>query len=337
MFDNSNDPGRHPSSPVADNKVNNNGERNPPAKNVDIYVMPSKFLPNKRPATKAGRGAKIIIFALTFTLILGAVVAGALWYLNKNLPARPGANNVALTDDTNARENINQPPTNDLTNQLANDNAAQVTNQISNNDNSITNDADQPPVANEQNLDLDGDGLTIDEEALFLTNVAKNDSDRDGYSDGQEVINLFNPLVPGQNLENSGLVTRYRNLNFKYSLLIPQAWLPSPANAEASEVILLSNSESGEFITVQAALNGDQQSLEDLASSYFTSGEQPENYSLAGQPALRSKTRALSVVASIIYVIDYQYNTSSSVHFYSVYEMILKSWELIKNEVEIQS
>src|SRR3989344_1000525 len=92
MFDNSNDPGRHPSSPVADNKVNNNGERNPPAKNVDIYVMPSKFLPNKRPATKAGRGAKIIIFALTFTLILGAGVAGGVWDLNKSLAARPAAN-----------------------------------------------------------------------------------------------------------------------------------------------------------------------------------------------------------------------------------------------------
>ncbi|MFZ2970131.1 MAG: hypothetical protein WA063_03215 [Minisyncoccia bacterium] len=45
--------------------------------------------------------------------------------------------------------------------------------------------------------DSDGDGLTDDMEKLYGTDVNNPDTDGDGYADGQEVDNDYDPLVPG--------------------------------------------------------------------------------------------------------------------------------------------
>lgn len=326
----------HHSTPdaVQDNKNVTSSQQNSPPKNVDIYAMPTKFLPS-RPKGKGRKGRKLVVLALVLIAILGSVVVGAIWYLNKNLPTQQIANTVAVNNNTNTA-NTNTNPADSLTNASNDNQTTPGINQVSDDD-SVPDD-NPPPTEDEVTGDADGDDLTVDEEGLFLTNINKSDTDRDGYSDGQEVISLYNPLVPGQNLESSGLVTRYRNNNFLYSVLLPRSWLPSPANAEASEVVLLSNSETGEFISIQAVVNGDGQSLEVLTPSYFAGDDSPENYSLGDRPALRTKTRVLSVAGNLIYVLDHQINASAPVRFGSVFEMILKSWQISnKNDIEIPS
>ena len=47
-------------------------------------------------------------------------------------------------------------------------------------------------------LDLDGDGLTADEENFYGTDAARADTDEDGYNDGDEVRGGFDPLGPGK-------------------------------------------------------------------------------------------------------------------------------------------
>jgi hypothetical protein len=46
--------------------------------------------------------------------------------------------------------------------------------------------------------DEDQDGLNYEEEILFGTDPAIDDTDHDGYLDGEEVRNGFNPLGPGK-------------------------------------------------------------------------------------------------------------------------------------------
>src|SRR3990167_6297070 len=51
--------------------------------------------------------------------------------------------------------------------------------------------------------DYDRDGINnYDEQAVYFTNAWGPDTDKDGYSDGEEIKNAYNPLVPGnQKLE----------------------------------------------------------------------------------------------------------------------------------------
>lgn len=48
------------------------------------------------------------------------------------------------------------------------------------------------------NMDYDRDGLTNYQEFLIGTNPAKKDTDTDDYSDGQEILNGYNPLFAGK-------------------------------------------------------------------------------------------------------------------------------------------
>lgn len=53
-------------------------------------------------------------------------------------------------------------------------------------------------VENNEILDTDGDGLIDKAEILFNTDINNPDTDGDGYSDGEEVINGYNPAGEGR-------------------------------------------------------------------------------------------------------------------------------------------
>ncbi|PWB38453.1 MAG: hypothetical protein C3F02_03810 [Parcubacteria group bacterium] len=328
-------------TPLA-NKFNGAATGNPVTTDLDVFVMPGKFFPDrgqgKKPAGRSGTKKIIIIASIILSLVV-ALVAGAIFYLTTMVNNARNDDNAALNNSAN--QNTNQAPTNEAP-------ANSLQNQITNNVNGISNEiptststttpgnGDNPPEIT-QNLDVDNDGLTVDEEALFFTNIARDDSDRDGYKDGQEITNLFNPLVPGQGLENSGLVTRYKNENFSYSVLIPKNWLASPTNTEQSEVMFLTNSETGESIDLKVTPNSSQQSLDTLKINYFAGTDRTENFSLAGLPALRTQTKILLVTDKYIYFWEYNLGESALSHFPAVLEMMLKSFELIKiKELDVQ-
>ena len=68
-------------------------------------------------------------------------------------------------------------------------------------------DKTTPDGATDEPVDLsadaDGDGLTKDEEDYYQTDPEKADTDGDGYLDGQEVKNGYNPNGPGKLESNS--------------------------------------------------------------------------------------------------------------------------------------
>lgn len=98
--------------------------------------------------------------------------------------------------------------------------------------------------------DLDGDSLTDEEEQLFGTDVGIWDSDEDGYYDGQEVMNLYNPngFAPVR-LIDSGFVRDYAHQQWQYRVYYPVTWDVAPVDPEERQVLF--SAITGDFIEVR--------------------------------------------------------------------------------------
>ncbi len=100
-------------------------------------------------------------------------------------------------------------------------------------------------------VDADADELTDLEEASLGTDPGKWDTDADGYYDGQEVINLYNPngFAPIKIID-SGLVSEYVNPSWQYRVYYPHDWVPADVDATGDQVIF--STTNGDFVEVHA-------------------------------------------------------------------------------------
>ena len=99
--------------------------------------------------------------------------------------------------------------------------------------------------------DIDGDELTDMEEELFRTDSGPWDTDADGYHDGREVFNLYNPTgTAPEKIIDSGLVREYVNPVWQYRLYYPTSWQVDAVDPNGDQVLL--SSISGEYIEVRA-------------------------------------------------------------------------------------
>ncbi|MFH1508855.1 MAG: thrombospondin type 3 repeat-containing protein [bacterium] len=71
--------------------------------------------------------------------------------------------------------------------------------------NEMVNDVANQKVEEITGNDIDGDGLTAEEEKLYGTNDTTADTDSDGYSDYDEIQNGFDPLLNEAALDNAKL------------------------------------------------------------------------------------------------------------------------------------
>lgn len=106
-----------------------------------------------------------------------------------------------------------------------------------------------PPIILANTADSDGDELTDFEEEVFSLDSGTWDTDNDGYYDGQEVNNLYNPkgYAPVKIID-SGLVSEYVNAYFNYRIYYPQIWEKGEVDKDLKQVIF--SSITGDFISV---------------------------------------------------------------------------------------
>ena len=278
---------------------------------ISVHSMPGKFVAAARTSelasTSAKRGGtnkgnnskKLLLISTILILIVIAVIAGVLFFVGKNVP---------------------EANTNQVVNQNDNQNQNQNTNENTN-DNSN----------NQQVLDADNDGLSYEEELIFSTNQNLEDTDRDGYKDGQEIASLYNPLLPAQSLADSGLVTRFINDSYAYNILRPKTWLVKTLADLLDNVLVLPDSESGVSFSILVEDNSAGQTLNQALASRAAelgSAANYQNYSLAGAPALRSKDgrNVISIHGKYIYVISHSVSPSGEVNFNNIFEMMLSSF-----------
>ncbi|MEK7623427.1 MAG: hypothetical protein AAB408_02030 [Patescibacteria group bacterium] len=99
--------------------------------------------------------------------------------------------------------------------------------------------------------DIDEDELTDKEEEIFATDSGSSDTDLDGYYDGLEVINLYNPKgsTPVKIID-SGTVREYVNARWQYRIYYPSAWQSAMVDANEDQVIF--SAPGGDFVEVRA-------------------------------------------------------------------------------------
>ncbi len=107
-----------------------------------------------------------------------------------------------------------------------------------------------PEINSANSVDTDNDNLNDVEETVLGTDPGKWDTDGDGYYDGQEVNNLYNPLgFAPVKIIDSGLVKDYVNSVWSYRIYYPANWLPAAVDSTQNEVIF--TAANGDFISVE--------------------------------------------------------------------------------------
>ncbi|PIT87266.1 MAG: hypothetical protein COU31_03825 [Candidatus Magasanikbacteria bacterium CG10_big_fil_rev_8_21_14_0_10_40_10] len=179
-------------------------------------------------------------------------------------------------------------------------------------------------------LDYDNDGLSDKEETLFGTELAINDTDNDGYTDGHEVYYLYNPAgKEPKKLINSSFFKQYINPTFGYSLYYPASWAIGNIDSNYSDILF--TALSGESVEVKvvssAGLNfdnwfsanatGEKYSLlKDFTSVYNQAGKMRNDelvyYFLDGQQ---------------VYVIVYHATNDNLVNYRAIIGMIARSFK----------
>lgn len=96
-------------------------------------------------------------------------------------------------------------------------------------------------------VDTDQDSLSDVEEQLFLTSVAVPDTDQDGFLDGIELRNQYDPATPRALLEVSPQVKIVRNDPLGYQLLVPVKWTASSSTNDGKEFLIRPDQGSEAF------------------------------------------------------------------------------------------
>lgn len=138
-----------------------------------------------------------------------------------------------------------------------------------------------PPSAPPGSEDTDRDGLSNTEEALYRSGLNVPDTDQDGYLDGHEVVNLYNPSgIAPERLEAAGLARLYRNEADRYGLLVPTAW--RMVVADNLDAVFLETAEGERIASISVIENPEGRSVEDwyaenAASLYGAAQAYPSN------------------------------------------------------------
>ncbi len=192
-----------------------------------------------------------------------------------------------------------------------------------------------PPPPTVANLDVDADQLTADEENIYNTDPNDEDSDNDGFKDGVEITNLYNPSSTSGQLLDSGLVSIYNSAGYSYSVFYPTSWVVEAIDEEDKQIVFLSDTETGEFISVQIFTNDFALTMSDWRDRVGVDS-QWVGYTLGKKQKLTAyKTTDGNHVlfvkdgsGSSAYLISHNIEQGEQKHFNITFEMMLSSFEI---------
>jgi hypothetical protein len=303
---------------------------------VEIKTMPERFYVKKM---KKGKGPKTILIIVMVLIVLG-LMAGAAYLFTKSLEKEKPTSAPAATAPTpSASANVpsaNVPSANVPPAPVCGNGTCEI------GEDSTNCPADCPPPAPSPSpsptallpstLDTDKDGLTDEEEKIYTTDASKPDTDADGYADGLEVVNLYNPIgFAPVKIEDSGLVATYTNQTFNYSIFYPKTWIARALDETNREVLF--TSATGEFVQVIVEDNLEHLSALDwyLAKvPEVTAAEVKPVVTKSGLEGVQSQDE-LTVYFSYgdyIYAITYNIGEKTELNFKSTFEMMYKSFKL---------
>jgi len=192
-----------------------------------------------------------------------------------------------------------------------------------------------PPAAVEPlppaGLDTDSDGISDLEESIFGADPRSPDTDGDGFLDGNEVFNLYNPngRAPAK-LQESGLM-RSVSADMGWSLLVPKDWTSEIDDSTGGKATI--KSTHGETFVVAVEENPQHQ---DIIDWYMAKNPDVDKSQIL---FFRSKGGYEGIIGvdllttyipwdGKIFTFTYKMNNQPFINFRTAYSMMLNSLEL---------
>jgi len=176
--------------------------------------------------------------------------------------------------------------------------------------------------------DTDLDGLTNSEELLLGTDPNKNDTNGNGYADGAEVRNGYDPLNKGQKIETSKALKV--DTVGKASLLMPSVWTRR-AGIGGTELIM-----TGTPATISLSMEtfATSKTLMDwLMSKYPGSGaaDYIAEKTASGNDVVYSKDRltAWVLLNNTVYTYRYTTNGTTTLDFGTIFWLMINRMQLV--------
>lgn len=314
--------------PISDNPAA--AANRPAAGPLDIHAMPRRFAA----ASANGRKAKVIGLTIIVT-VLTAFLVGAAFYLSYVLkkPENKVTPPINANSAGQANLNANRPLANANQNLNANRPAGanQNGNQNLNADGNLNLEIGPLPASNDlpDSLDSDADGLTDAEELIYRTDVNRSDTDGDGYLDGAEALNGYNPLGAGK-LAAADLIEVFVSSLDDYSIAYPVSWTLEVVESGGQEAMFVSS--TGEFVQVLVQdnpyrLTAQDWYLEQWPDLTAASLKTITVNGLAGVWDLEGLTVYLAKDDKL-YVIAYSVGNKPEMNFQTTFEMMVNSFAL---------
>lgn len=299
---------------------------------IAIHVMPERF----RNQTVKQHGAKnaglaIIIGGIAVLLIVSAALY---YFLFVKL------NTAVVKEQNSVAENIiEKQPAAPV--EIPEDLSATGTDQttLPSGDEIIA--ADEATTTQEKNLeetdislkigaDGDNDGLTDVEEIILNSDSLAADTDGDGYLDGSELVNLYNPAGAGKLAENSSIAV-YENKTFFYDLLYPSTWQMSVNGGDDS---LMFKTGDNQFIQIIVQPNVNKQNLNEWYMEQVGVLKIEESNIISGDGWAGIKSPdglnlyLMDSKQNYIFSLTYNLGGGTVLEYFNIFQMMIKSFNL---------
>lgn len=302
--------------------------------NIAIHTMPERFRHQPVKADSAKNTGLLIIGGGVVFLIL--ISAGLYYFLFKQ-PA------VVVTEEpivtaTPTSEPTVQPEIIENTPALGTSTEPTPEPTISPTELATSTAATSTPETIEQGLtvgltpalDSDNDGLTDTEEILLGTATSTPDTDSDGYLDGAEILNLYDPASAGELAVNPGIAL-YENKTFNYSVLYPKVWQTSANGGDDS---MMFKSADNQFFQIIVQPNTAKQTLDDWYMDQLgvTTVNESDRVSGADWQGIKSSDGLTLYLMDAnqknIFTLAYNPGESNLLEYINIFNLMIKSFTL---------
>lgn len=183
------------------------------------------------------------------------------------------------------------------------------------------------PTPIRSGIDSDSDGLTdVEETSVFISEKSNPDSDGDGYIDGNEVFNLYDPTKkePAR-LYNNQFIEHIDQSKPGMNILFPKGWLQSESESE-----ILLKALTGETVSV-SFIESAEKDAKAFALLKYPDETFSEFVSKQGYRGLRNSDKRTIIlpVGNGYAILVYNLEEIRSVEFLRTFEMIVNSFQNI--------
>lgn len=196
-----------------------------------------------------------------------------------------------------------------------------------------------PTILLANSSDIDSDSMTDLEEEVFGTDSGTWDTDGDGYYDGQELYNLYNPAgIAPMKIIDSGLAKEYVNPIWQYRVYYPAQWQVGEVDNEKKAVLF--SAITGDYVEVFVSSKDASETFEDwfaraaIGQSYADLQPFTNRFQESGWKR-NDDLVAYFVIDQSVFVLVYNPGVTGSVPFRHVMQTMAQSFRPSKTLVVV--